>query len=112
MLYERIDRRVGEMFRRGLVEEVRGLLDRYGSLGPTARQAVGYAEVVEHLEGKTSLSETIERVQRHTRQLAKRQLTWLRRFPEIRWVEMKPDQDEEEAADRVVEAFRAGLGTP
>ena len=106
-LYRRIDRRVQEMFQGGLVEEVRGLLDRCGALGPTACQAVGYAEVVDYVQGNTTLPETIQLVQTHTRQFAKRQLTWFRRFPEIRWVQMAPQESGEAAADRVLSALDA-----
>ena len=55
-------------------------------LSRTARQAVGYREVIEHLEGRRSLAETVELVQQHTRQLAKRQCTWFRSLSECRFV--------------------------
>jgi len=108
-LYARIDRRVIEMFERGLVDEVRGLLARHGQLGPTASKAVGYSEVVEHLGGAITQAETVELVQRHSRQLAKRQLTWLRRFGEIRWVRMSPGCDQAEIAGEVVSIFEKAL---
>jgi tRNA dimethylallyltransferase len=85
-LCDRIDRRVEEMFSAGLVEEVRRLLAGPHPLSRTARQAVGYREVIEHLEGQRGLPETIELVQRHTRQLAKRQSTWFRSLSECRFV--------------------------
>jgi len=86
ILHDRIDRRVQEMFDAGLVEEVRQLLAGPRPPSRTARQAVGYREVIEHLEGRRDLAETIERVQRHTRQLAKRQGTWFRSLSECRRV--------------------------
>jgi len=80
-LSSRIDRRVTEMFDAGLVDEVRRL--RAGSaLSRTARQALGYAEVLAHLAGETSLDATIVLVQQHTRQFAKRQHTWFRHLVE------------------------------
>jgi tRNA dimethylallyltransferase len=85
-LCARIDRRVEEMFAAGLVEEVRRLPAGEKSLSRTARQAVGYREVIEHVEGRRGLAETIELVQRHTRQLAKRQMTWFRSLSECRFV--------------------------
>ncbi len=87
-LYERIDRRVDAMFAAGLVDEVRGLMALDPPLSKTARQAVGYREVIEHLEGARSLDETIALVKQHTRQLAKRQGTWFRSLPECRYVAM------------------------
>ena len=85
-LVERIDRRVDAMFAAGLVEEVRGLMALAPPLGKTARQAVGYREVIEHLEGVRGLDETVALVKQHTRQLAKRQGTWFRSLPESRYV--------------------------
>jgi len=87
-LNERIDRRVDAMFAAGLVEEVRGLMALEPPLSKTARQAVGYREVIEHLKGACGLHETIALVKRHTRQLAKRQGTWFRSLPESRYVAM------------------------
>jgi tRNA dimethylallyltransferase len=90
-LHARIERRVDEMFSAGLVDEVRGLLAR-GPLSRTAAQAVGYREVIEYLHaapvarGPVSLADTVELVKRHTRQLAKRQMTWLRSLSECRMV--------------------------
>ncbi len=86
-LYRRINERVAAMFRGGFVDEVRSLLALDRPLSPTARQAVGYKEVIELLQGDRSLAETIELVQRRTRQFAKRQLTWFRSIPECQPVE-------------------------
>jgi tRNA dimethylallyltransferase len=60
--------------------------ERELTLSKTARQAVGYKEVIEHLEGKADLPATIEAVKRNTRQLAKRQTTWFRSLSECRFV--------------------------
>ncbi len=87
-LNERIDRRVDAMFAAGLVEEVRALMTRDPPLSKTARQAVGYREVIEHFEGVRGLDETMALVKQHTRQLAKRQSTWFRGLPESRYVSM------------------------
>lgn len=89
-LHLRIDHRVEAMFAAGLVEEVRVLLARHGQLGKTASQAVGYGEVIEHLAGRSSLPETIEKVKARTRQFARRQETWFRSLSECRRVELAP----------------------
>jgi tRNA dimethylallyltransferase len=81
-LYRRIDERVRAMFEAGLVEEVEALRRLPQPLGREAAQAVGYREVLAHLEGGIGLEETIARIQRRTRQFAKRQLTWFRHLPE------------------------------
>jgi tRNA dimethylallyltransferase len=83
-LNERIDRRVEAMFHAGLVDETRGLVERGIELSRTARQAVGYREVLEHLAGNLDLEATVELVKLRTRQFAKRQLTWFRSLSECR----------------------------
>ena len=109
LLYQLIDRRVLRMFELGLVDEVASLLQRFGSLGPTASRALGYAEVLDHLAGRASLPDTISLVQTHTRQFAKRQLTWLRRFPEIHWVPMDPARPPDQAASLILPIFSQKL---
>jgi len=101
-LYRRIDERVEAMFAAGLVNEVRRLLAR-GPLSRTAAQAVGYREVIEHLEGREDQHATIELVKRHSRQLAKRQLTWFRSLSECRWISMKADTPSEQVVQRIIE---------
>lgn len=86
LLLERIDRRVEQMFARGLVDEVRHAAAQPGGIGPTARQAAGYAECLELLSGRLTHAEAIRLTQQRTRQLAKRQLTWLRSFPGAVWI--------------------------
>ena len=100
-LVERIGRRVEAMFSGGLVAEVQSLLAGPKPLGKTARQAVGYREAIEHLEGRRSLAETVESVQLHTRQLAKRQCTWFRSLSECRFVPLSGSIDPAEAAKKV-----------
>ncbi|UCD76730.1 MAG: tRNA (adenosine(37)-N6)-dimethylallyltransferase MiaA [Phycisphaerales bacterium] len=75
----RINARVREMIERGLVEEVRGLWED-GLLGVQAREALGYKQIIEHLEGRCPLAEAVEQVKIRTRRYAKQQRTWLRRF--------------------------------
>ncbi len=85
-LHDRIDRRVERMFAGGIVEETAAALAAPGGIGPTARQAAGYAEAIDLLAGTIDRPEAIRRTQVRTRQLAKRQLTWLRSFPGARWI--------------------------
>jgi tRNA dimethylallyltransferase len=86
LLYDRIDRRVEAMFGAGLVDEARVAAAGPGGIGPTACQAAGYAEAIDMLAGRLSLADAIRRTQDRTRQLAKRQLTWLRSFKSAVWV--------------------------
>lgn len=103
-LHARIDRRVEQMFAAGLVDEVRRLLSSPLPLGKTAGQAVGYREVIEHLEGPRGLPETIELVQQHTRQFARRQMTWFRSLSECRPLPIAGDVDVAEVARRIAAA--------
>jgi len=80
-LYERINRRVEEMFAAGLVEEVRALRETGRPFSMEASQAVGYKEVFTYLSGEANLQDTMERVKMRTRQFAKRQMTWFRHLP-------------------------------
>ena len=84
-LYRRIDSRVLRMMEEGLEEEVRSLLP-YRDL--PALQTVGYREMFDYFDGKQDLDETVRLIQRNTRHYAKRQLTWWRRDPLIRWIEI------------------------
>ena len=127
-LHRRIDARVEQMFAGGLVEEVRGLLSKYGSLSRTALQAVGYREVTEYLgvqgsgfgvqdvgcmsEAKctsndASLAACLDRVKARTRQFARRQETWFRSLSECRFVEMHEDLTAAATAATIVVAATA-----
>ena len=85
-LTHRIHHRVEEMFRRGLVAETDVLMEQGLADNPTAMQALGYRQVVEHLRGQRGLAETMELVKIRTRQFAKRQLTWFRRQMNLEWI--------------------------
>ncbi len=83
-LYAALHRRVEAMFAAGWVEEVQALRHLPRPLSREAAQALGYKEVLAHVEGRASLAETIALVQIRSRQFAKRQLTWFRNLPECR----------------------------
>jgi len=85
LLYERINQRVLRMFSEGLVEEARHLLQKYGdSARPLS--SIGYKQVVQLLKGEINHEETVRAVQQAHRNYAKRQMTWFRREPEVRWI--------------------------
>jgi tRNA dimethylallyltransferase len=107
-LHERIATRVDGMFNAGLVAEVRGLLARYGRLGRTAMQALGYREVIDHVHGTYDLSTTIELVKTRTRQFARRQDTWFRSLSECRPLQLTEELSPEVTAERVVSLFEEG----
>ena len=88
-LYERIDRRVDAMIEAGLEAEVRAL-EAYRTCN--SLQTVGYRELFDYFDGRTTRDEAIELIKRNSRRYAKRQLTWFRRDPEIHW--FAPDETE------------------
>ena len=82
----RINARVKAMVAAGWVEETRGLLGRYGELSQTAAEATGYAELIGHVRGRMGLEEAIEQIKIGTRQLARRQMKWFRRWGQVEWL--------------------------
>ncbi len=104
-LHSRIEKRVDEMFQRGLVAETEALLTAGLEENQTAMQAIGYRQVVEHLRGKRSLAETIELVKIRTRQFSKRQLTWFRRQMQLNWLHLG-EADELGAVEKMTRAFK------
>jgi tRNA dimethylallyltransferase len=101
----RIGERVLAMLRNGWLDEVQGLLDRGLGGWLTASQAIGYAELAEHLDGRLSLDEAAERTVKRTRELARRQMAWFRRDPRIRWFDAGAG-----GASEVADEVRAYLG--
>ena len=94
-LYRRIDKRVDIMLEMGLMEEIRSLLDSGIPEKCTAMQAIGYKEFVNALEGREPLSPAAEEVKKASRHYAKRQLTWFRRNPAVRWLVRSGDDGRE-----------------
>ncbi len=105
-LRARIDARVDQMFAEGLVAETQTLLAAGLEQNPTALQAIGYRQVVEHLRGERSPEETIALVKTRTRQFAKRQMTWFRRQLPVHWLEIPREESVDETAGRVEAALR------
>jgi len=96
-LRERIALRVHKMIEAGLVDEVRGVLNEPKGISDTARQALGYKEIIEHIERRWTLEEAIDATILRTQQFAVRQERWYRRDPRIQWVEVQNDPIEEVA---------------
>lgn len=97
-LYDRINRRVDIMLEEGLLEEVESLFKMGLTPAHTAMQAIGYKELSEYLGGTGTLSDAVEKIKMESRRYAKRQLSWLRRDKELRWIfrDKSPDFAAEE----------------
>ncbi len=104
-LHERINTRVESMLSRGLADEVTELLKQHGQLGRTASQAVGYRELLEHLQGGPTLAETTELIKAHTRQFARRQEIWFRGLSELQPVPVTPESSLVEVVDSIASIF-------
>lgn len=105
-LYRRIDERVDVMMDAGLLDEVRHLVSTGAGPALTARQAIGYKELIEYLNGALSLSEAVELIKRRSRRYAKRQLSWFRRDLRIEWISMD-EQGVDGAAHLILEGVDA-----
>jgi tRNA dimethylallyltransferase len=101
-LYDRIDRRVDDMLRLGLRDEVQGLLDAGLDEDCTAMQAIGYKEMAEHLHGRCTLEQAADAIRRNTRRLAKRQLTWFTRQETVLWL----DCEDSHLLDKALQGLR------
>ncbi len=100
-LYQRIEKRVDIMLEQGLVDEVRGLLDRGYSPDLKSMQSIGYRHVCDCISGKFTYEETVRLLKRDTRRYAKRQFTWFRREKDMVWLE----PGETERAENLVAEF-------
>ena len=103
----RIDERVSAMFRNGLVEEVRRLIEAPRGISEVAAQGVGYRETIAMLRGEATEAETIERVQARTRQFSKRQGTWFRGLCEVRPWPVSAEESPETIAAGLADAVAA-----
>ncbi|HEX9300225.1 MAG TPA: tRNA (adenosine(37)-N6)-dimethylallyltransferase MiaA [Actinomycetota bacterium] len=102
----RIAQRVFAMLQSGWLDEVRALVNRGFGAWLTATQAIGYAELAGHLDGRLSLDEAAERTVKRTRELARRQMAWFRRDPRIHWFDAGAG-----GASEVADPIRAYLGS-
>jgi tRNA dimethylallyltransferase len=101
-LYRRIDKRVEQMIADGLVAEVSQLLQSSRPLSRTARQALGYREVIEHLSGECTLDAAVSKIQTSTRQFAKRQHTWFRNLEECHSIPMTGTESSDELVEQIL----------
>ena len=100
----RIARRVQEMLEAGFLEETRGLVERGFGRWLTSSQAIGYAEMALHLEGRLSLDEAVTGTIKRTKALVRRQMAWFRRDPRVKWFET--EEGALEVVDEVTEYLR------
>ncbi len=106
-LYERIELRIDLMLKQGLLEEVKGLLDRGYTPDLVSMQGIGYKEFIPYFNGECTLEESVTQLKTNTRRFAKRQLTWFRRQIEGLWIDMSKATGEE-ALEDVLDYLKEG----
>ncbi len=92
LLYERINMRTSSMLKQGWIEETKQVIESGIPTTSTSMQAIGYRQIIAYLNGDNSLDEATSEIQQATRRYAKRQLTWFRKMPQLKWLETA-DQD-------------------
>ena len=98
----RINARVKRMVEAGLRDEVAALLAEPAGLSPQAAQALGYAEMIRHLRGEWTLEQATEQIKVNTRQFAKHQRTWFRRFANVHWLDLAADETAQPVVERIL----------
>ncbi len=109
-LNHRINMRVKRMVENGLLDEVRSLVAEPEGISQEAAKAVGYAEMIDHINGGMNFDDAVERIKINTRQLAKKQRTWQRRWTDVLWFSVEDDESPQQIADRIMERvdFKTG----
>jgi len=97
---KRINSRVKRMLEQGLIDEVKSLLAEEKPLSPQAACAIGYAELIDYLNGKLALENAIELIKKNTRRFAKSQRTWFKTFPDVHWLDIDPEEPHEKTLSR------------
>ena len=111
VLYERIEKRIDAMIESGWIDEVQQLLQDGVLPEAQAMKAIGYKELVLYLEGQLSLEAASELIKKRTRHFAKRQMTWFKRMPYIRWYEKDDFVTEDELASAVIQDIENEWGS-
>lgn len=112
-LYERIDQRVDQMIRNGLVREVQTLKERGCTKQMVSMQGLGYKEIFSYLEGDCSLEEAVYIIKRDTRHFAKRQLTWFKRERDVIWVQKDElNYDDKKLLQSLLESIKERMNLP
>jgi tRNA dimethylallyltransferase len=96
---KRINARVKKMIEAGLVDEVQSLLGEEKPLSKQARCAIGYAEIIDYLSGRTTLDDAVELIKKNTRRFAKSQRTWFKTFRDVNWLDIEPEESCEKILD-------------
>lgn len=103
-LYKRIEQRIDEMIKNGLIEEIKGILEKGFDENLNSLNTVGYKEIISYLKSEISLERAVELIKRNTRRYAKRQLTWFRKDKRIVWIKINSQKDLQIASEKIIHA--------
>ncbi|HNZ83078.1 MAG TPA: tRNA (adenosine(37)-N6)-dimethylallyltransferase MiaA [Sedimentibacter sp.] len=109
VLYERINQRVDEMLSKGLLEEVRSLMEKGYCKNLVSMRGIGYKEIIDHLEGITDYDEAADILKRNTRRFAKRQYTWFLKDRNVKWFSMDNPADVDNTINNILNYVRIRL---
>ncbi|RBP45604.1 tRNA (adenosine(37)-N6)-dimethylallyltransferase MiaA [Garciella nitratireducens] len=109
LLYEKINQRVDIMIEKGLIKEVRDLLNKGYDKNLISMQGLGYKEIIQYLEGRCTLEEAVYIIKRDTRRFAKRQLTWFRRDKRIYWFQVDKYSSKNLLIDKILQKIHSNL---
>ena len=105
LLNKRIDKRVDQMMKTGLVQEVKNLKKRGYDLRYNSLDSVGYKEIWSYLEGEISLEAAVDLIKRNTRRFAKRQMTWFRKDDRIVWIDCHENMEWDRLAVQIIQSY-------
>ena len=106
-LYDRINLRVDLLVEQGLFDEVKGLLDKGLTESDISMKGIGYKEIIGYFNGKYTKDEAIDLIKKNTRHLAKRQITWFKRYEDIHWIDISQYKNDEEAIEGMLEWLKS-----
>ena len=106
-LYDRINLRVDMLVEQGLFDEVKGLLDKGLTESDISMKGIGYKEIIGFFNGKYTEDEAIDLIKKNTRHLAKRQITWFKRYEDIHWIDISQYNNDEEAIEGMIEWLKS-----
>lgn len=105
-LYHRINLRVDKLIEAGLIDEVKGLMEMGLTSDDISMKGIGYKEIIDYLEGKYTLDEAVDTVKKNTRHYAKRQMTWFRRYEDMKWFDLDEFDSQDQAAEEIIKWLR------
>jgi len=108
-LYERINKRVDIMLEEGLIDEVKGLRDMGLTKDMQSMKGIGYKEILMYLSGEISYDDAIYLIKKGSRNYAKRQLTWFRKDPRVKWIDKDNFANDNEVAKFIISDFRKNI---